>query len=60
MELFEKYDNVPSIKYQQANSEEHASSLLSNALYDGGVAVHEPSHIECIRNELKTSKIKHL
>lgn len=22
--------------------------LLPNALYDGGVAVHEPSHIECV------------
>lgn len=30
------------------NSEEYFASLLPNALYDGGVFVHYPSHIECI------------
>ena len=28
------------------NSEEYFASLLPNALYDGSVAVHEPSYIE--------------
>ena len=30
------------------NSEEYVASLLPNALYDGGAAVHEPSHTECV------------
>ena len=39
---------VPSIKYPQTNSEEYASSLLPNAIYDGDVALHVSSHIECV------------
>ena len=30
---------------------EYFAPLLPNALYDGGVAVHEPSHIEHIGSE---------
>lgn len=36
------------IKYPQANSEKYAASLLPNTLYDGGVTIHEPSHMECV------------
>ena len=39
--MLTNYCYVTSIKYQQTNSEEYVASLLPNALYDGGVAVHE-------------------
>ena len=44
-----KFNDKSNIfKQQHPNSEEYISSLLPHALYDGGVAVHEPSHIEYI------------
>ena len=47
MYFIEDYDVNTIIFKQQANSKEYFASLLPNALYDGSVAVHEPSHIEC-------------
>ena len=41
-------DKSNIFKQQHPNSEEYISSLLPHTLYDGGVAVHEPSHIEYI------------
>ena len=43
-----KNGNVPSVKCPQANSEEYFASLLPYALYDGGVVVYKPCHIECV------------
>ena len=37
------------MSHQSNNNKRLAkNALLPNALYDGGVAVYEPSHIECI------------
>lgn len=41
-------DKSNIFKQQHPNSEEYFASLLPHALYDGGVAVHEPGHIECV------------
>ena len=35
---------------QQANREEYLASVFQNALYDGGVVIHEPCHTECVRS----------